>query len=96
MTAYFSGHDHVSEHLSSNYNKNDFTQFFVVGQGKKPDEKELVGECKNCKLEWWWDYDEDCLGVWGMLNIFENGDGELVPEFSFVDARDDTVASIIF
>merc|ERR1712046_101696 len=91
VSAYFSGHDHISEHLSSSYNKNDFTQVFVVGQGKSPDEKELIGECKNCKVEWLWDYPEDCLGVWGMLNVIEEEDGKLKPEFSFVDARNNQV-----
>ena len=87
VSGYFSGHDHISEHTTSNYNGPSFTDFFVIGQGKKPDSKSYVGNCLHCDLVWWWDYPPNCLGAWGLLQVFEGDQGKLHPEFSFVDAQ---------
>merc|ERR1711879_3546 len=95
VTAYFCGHDHVSQHLSSRFNNNgytQFTQYFVVGQGTDPygQESQYDG-CENCDVEFYWQYPEDCLGVFGMLNIYEDETGLLKPIFRFIDARDNTL-----
>jgi len=95
VTAYFGGHDHVSQHLSSSYNNagnKQMTQYFVVGQGTDAygHENDYDG-CENCDVEFYWDYPEDCLGVFGMFNVYEDETGLLKPYFRFIDARDNSL-----
>ena len=96
VTAYFSGHDHVSQHLSSKLNSLDnnkqMTQYFVVGQGTDPykHQDEYWG-CVNCDVDFYWNYPNDCLGVFGVFQVFEDEFGLLKPKFQFIDARDNSV-----
>merc|ERR1711879_460122 len=95
VSAYFAGHDHVSEHLSSSYNNDgvtQFTQYFVIGQGTDPyGHEDQYSGCTHCEVEFYWDYPDDCLGVYAMLNIDEDETGLLKPMFRFIDARDNSL-----
>ena len=46
---------------------------------------------ENCNVDFYWDYPEDCLGVFGVLAISEDENGVLNPNFQFIDARDNSV-----
>ena len=97
VTAYFCGHDHVSQHLSSSYNNNgqkQMTQYFVVGQGTDPygHEEDYKKGCVNCEVEFYWNWPADCLGVFGMFQVYEDEEtGWLKPYFRFIDARDNSL-----
>ena len=64
----------------------------MIGQGTDPykHESDYYG-CENCNVDFYWDYPEDCLGVFGVLAISEDENGVLNPGFQFIDARDNSV-----
>lgn len=90
VTAYLSGHDHNMQHITYH---DEITQYYVVGQATRPkghkcDDEELG---KGSDIVYCWDYTDDDLGAWAIMNITEDSTGMLEASIAYINAINDEV-----